>query len=83
MWEDDEFYAAAASDGEDGEREKGDDGFDDYEEGGSGEKEGDEEEVSILMFEAVIDVIMLIGRIDVYDGHDAKESKHRAWYHRL
>lgn len=78
MWEDDEFYATAAADGEDGERERGDDEFDDYEEGGSGEKEGDEEEVSILMFEAVIDVIMLIGRIDVYDGHDAKKSKHRA-----
>jgi hypothetical protein len=78
MWEDDEFYAGGDGEEDDGEREKGDDGFDDYEEERSGEKEGDEEEVSILMFEAVIDVSMLIWRIDVYDGHDAKESKHRA-----
>jgi hypothetical protein len=48
MWEDDEFYAGGDHD----EREKGGDGFDDYDEGGSGEKEGDEEEVSILVLEA-------------------------------
>ncbi|RAO67886.1 uncharacterized protein BHQ10_003898 [Talaromyces amestolkiae] len=42
VWEDDEFYAARS--GEDGEREKGDDGFNDNEEGGSGQTEDGEDE---------------------------------------
>lgn len=53
MWEDDEFSAGA--DGErDAEREETGDAFDDYDEGGSGQKEGDEEEVSILILDAFI-----------------------------
>jgi hypothetical protein len=45
MWEDDDFHAGG--DGErDAEREERGDAFDDYDEGGRGLKEGDEEEVS-------------------------------------
>lgn len=80
MWEDDSFYAGGS---EDGERDKVDDVFDDYEEGSGEGKEGDEKEVSVLLLMHLLNGIVLIGCTDFYNGHDAEESEHRAIYYWL